>query len=460
VRLQKVPYEARRARAVAVARTLREAGHLALLCGGAVRDELLGREPADYDVATSAPPEVGAPLFPHAVLVGARFGVLLVPHEDGDVEVATFRDDGLYVDGRRPEEVRYSDPVRDAQRRDFTVNGIFLDPFTGEVHDYVEGRRDLKARLLRAIGDPEARFREDLLRILRAVRLAAQLGFAIEPRTREAVGDLAPRVAEVSAERVRDELVKLLARGRGRGLRLLRELGLLRVVLPEIEAMAGVAQPPRYHPEGDVFVHTCLALDGLALEDDDPEARQDLLLATLLHDIAKPPTFSRDDDGRIRFNGHDALGAEMSEAVLLRLRLPGRTIERVQSLVGQHMRIAATPHMRKPKLRRFLADPDLPLHLALHAADSGASHGSREILDFCRAQVAALGDEPALPPPLLRGADLLALGYPQGPRIGEMLRRVQEEQLEGALTDRDGAVRRVRELFGAPPSDPGTAREA
>jgi poly(A) polymerase len=446
------PAALRRARAVEVARVLRDAGHTAYLCGGAVRDELLGREPKDYDVATSAPPDQGVRLFPRAVLVGARFGVLVVPAEEpgqGDVEVATFRDDGLYVDGRRPESVRFSDPERDARRRDFTVNGLFLDPFDGTVHDFVEGRRDLAARLIRAIGDPEARFREDHLRILRAVRQAAELGFAVEPRTWQAVGDLAPLLDDVSAERVRDELLKLLRTARGRGLRLLRRSGLLARLLPEIEAMADVEQPAPYHPEGDVFVHTCLVLDGLRLDEakGDPDVETDLVLAALLHDVAKPPTWSQDPDGRIRFNGHDALGVTMSEALLERLRLPRRTVDRVGALVGGHMRIASAPAMRTSRLRRFLADEDVALHLALHEADCGASHGARDVLEFCRARLEEYGREPAVPPPLLTGKDLIARGYAPGPRMGEILRWVQDEQLEGRLGSPEDAAREVRRRF-------------
>jgi poly(A) polymerase len=440
----------------AVARALRAAGHEALFCGGAVRDRLLRRPPGDYDVATSATPEEGARLFPRAVLVGARFGVLVVPGRHHDVEVATFRDDGLYVDGRRPSEVRYSDPVRDARRRDFTVNALFEDPETGEIHDHVGGRADLAARLLRAIGDPEARFREDHLRLLRAVRQAVQLGFAIEPETRAAVRRLAPLVARVSAERVRDELVKTLRHGRGRGLRLLSETGLLPHVLPEVEAMRGVPQPPLYHPEGDVFVHTALALDGLALPEPDTEehaeAGRDLLLAALLHDVAKPPTLSRDPDGRIRFNGHDALGARMTEEILERLRLPRKAIDRVIELVGAHMKFPSLPAMRPARLRAFLGAPDFPLHLALHRADCGASHGDASLATWCAERLDDFRNEPVLPPPLLTGRDLLAAGYRPGPRLGEILRWVRDLQLDRGLADREEAVRRVRERF--PATDP------
>ncbi len=441
---------ARRSEALEVARRLRAAGHEALLCGGAVRDGLMGRAPADFDVATSATPEQGAVLFPEAVLIGAQFGVLILPRAHGDVELASFRADGLYVDGRRPEEIVFSDPPTDAQRRDFTVNGLFEDPETGEILDYVDGLADIGRRLVRAIGDPAARFEEDHLRILRAVRFAVQLDFALDPATSDAVRRLAPLVAEVSAERVRDELVKILRFGRGHGLRLLRDHGLLEVLLPEIAVMQGVTQPAMWHPEGDVFVHTCLVLDGVRVPPEragDPDAERDLFLAALLHDVAKPPTRTVDPDGRIRFNGHDKLGVGMSEAILARLKFPKRTVERVGALIEAHIQIASTPQMRRSRLRRFLGQDDIDLHLALHEADCGASHGRREILTFCREQLAVFADEPIVPPPLLMGGDLIALGYKPGPAMGQILRWVQDRQLEGEIDDRDEAVRRVRKEF-------------
>ena len=437
-----------------VAARLRDAGHEALFCGGAVRDRLLGIAPGDVDVATSAPPEQTAALFPRSVLVGAQFGTVVVPGEGHDVQVTTFRADGLYIDGRRPTGVVFSDAQTDAQRRDFTVNGLFENPWTGAVTDHVGGLQDLKARLLRAIGDPAARFAEDHLRILRAVRQAVQLHFAIEPRTWAAIRDLAQTVTTVSPERIRVELLKLLRHGRGRGLRLLRDANLLQHVLPEIEAMQGVTQPPKYHPEGDVFVHTCLVLDGLTTEALSLEDADDLLMSALLHDVAKPPTRTVDPDGRIRFNGHDALGVTMGRRVLERLRFPNRTQERVDDLVGAHMTLPNVPKMRPGKLRTYLAQPDIDLHLALHAADSGASHGDLSLLAFCREKLEALGNERALPPPLLTGADLLSEGYTAGPRMGEMLRFVRDLQLDGQITARDEAVRRVRERFPVTSSNP------
>lgn len=436
-----------------VAQVLGDAGHVALFCGGAVRDRLLGREAGDMDVATSATPEQTAALFPRAVLVGAQFGTVVVPGAH-DVQVTTFRADGLYIDGRRPTGVVFSDARTDAQRRDFTVNGLFEDPWTGAIQDHVDGLPDLGARLLRAIGDPGARFEEDHLRILRGVRLAVQLGFAIEPRTFQALRDLAPRVAAVSAERIRVELVKTLAHGRGRGLRLLRDANLLPYVLPEVEAMRGVTQPPAFHPEGDVFVHTALVLDGLDLAGRAPEEREDLLWSALLHDVGKPPTRTVDPDGRIRFNGHDARGVELGGAILERLRVPNRTLDRVADLVGAHMTLPNVPKMRPGKLRAYLAQPDLDLHLALHAADCGASHGDLSLLAFCRERLADLGAQRALPAPLLDGHDLLSQGYAPGPALGEMLRWARDLQLEGQVSTPEEAVRRVRQQFPLPPRTP------
>ena len=455
------PDEARLQDARDVALRLRAAGHEALLCGGAVRDRLLGRIPKDYDVATSARPEVGQEIFPEAVTVGAQFGVLIVPRPYGNVEVATFRADGVYVDGRRPDDVTFSDAPTDAQRRDFTVNALFEDPQSGAIHDHVDGQRDLAARLLRAIGDPVARFEEDRLRILRAVRQAVQLNFAIEPRTLDAVRRLAPTVTSVSPERIRDELRKLLRHGRGRGLRLLRDTGLLELLLPEVHAMIGCTQSPNFHPEGDVFVHTCLVVDGVQLApappDETPEAEaaraaaeDDLLWSALLHDVDKVTTRTVDPDGRIRFNGHDVRGAETSEVIMDRLRFPRARQERVAKLVREHMRIAATPRMRPAKLRRFLGSPDIELHLGLHQADCGASHGATDVLEFCRTELGRYADEPVVPPPLLTGKDLIAMGYPPGPQMGEMLRWVQDEQLEGRLADREGAAREVQRRFPVP----------
>jgi tRNA nucleotidyltransferase/poly(A) polymerase len=358
------------------------------------------------------------------------------------------------VDGRRPEGVTWSDPKTDASRRDFTVNGLFEVPATGEVLDFVGGRADLSARLIRAIGDPEARFREDHLRLLRAVRFSVQLSFAIEPATMAAVRRLAPLAADVSAERTRDELVKVLTLGRGKGLRLLAKAGLLPVVLPEAAAMRGVPQPPQFHPEGDVFVHTALVLDRLDLSGRTPEEAEALVLSAFLHDVAKPRTMTVDPDGRLRFNGHDAEGVAMTESFLGRLRFPTRETERVAALVGRHMVFPNLPKMRRGRLRTFLGDPDFPLHLALHRADCGASHGDLSLARFCEETLSRFQSEPVLPPPLLTGKDLIAMGYAPGPRMGEILAFLRDQQLDGALASKDDAVRCVRERYPAPGLEP------
>jgi poly(A) polymerase len=441
--------------ALEVAGRLARAGHRVLFAGGCVRDRLLGRPPGDHDLATSATPEEVVPLFPRAVTVGARFGVVVVPVEGAHVEVATFRADGRYVDGRRPEGVVFSDPPTDAARRDFTVNGLFEDPFTGEVLDFVGGRADLAARLVRAIGDAEARFREDHLRLLRAVRFAVRLRFAIEPGTLGAVRRLAPLVASVSPERVRDELTKTLADGRGRGLRLLRETGLLAVVLPELAATAGVSQPPAFHPEGDVFVHTCLVLDRVDVAGADPDEAEALLWAAVLHDVGKPGTRSVDEDGRIRFNGHDALGAEMARGILERLRFPTKTVDRVAAITDVHMTFPNAPKMRPAKLRRFLGQDDFGLHLAVHRADCGGSHGDLSLARFCEERLASFQGEPVLPPPVLTGHDLIEAGYRPGRRMGEILAWVRDRQLDGEIPDRGTAVRLVRETFPPDASEAG-----
>lgn len=442
--------------ALEVVRRLQRADYTAYLVGGCVRDLALGLSPKDFDVATDARPEDVRAVFRNSRIIGRRFRLAHVYFRGGKmIEVSTFRalveqdpDDDLLI---RNDNV-FGSEEEDAQRRDFTINGLFEDPETGEVLDHVGGLPDLESRLIRAIGDPEARFREDRLRILRAVRFAVQLGFAIEPRTFDAVRSLAPLVQDVSAERIRDELIKLLLHGRGAGLRLLRKAGLLELVLPEIAAMVGVPHPPQWHPEGDVFVHTCLVLDGVDLDDlatrhgvEDEASRLTLLLSALLHDVSKPDTFTRDDDGRVRFNGHEALGRKAAEDVLARLKLPRKIRDRVTDLVGQHMKFGAVEAMKESKLRRFLGQPDAPLHLALHAADSGASHGRMDALAFCRRKLEAYGNEPVLPPPLLGGRDLIEAGYAPGPRLGKILAWLRDLQLEGEVTDRDDAVRRVRD---------------
>lgn len=413
---------------------LRGAGHAAYLVGGCVRDLLLGRSPKDFDVATSAPPAELLRLFPGSGEVGAHFGVVLVREDDLQVEVATFRSDGEYSDGRRPETVHFeSGPRRDARRRDFTINALFLDPVTGRVLDFVGGHADLKAGLIRAIGDPEERFREDRLRLLRAVRFAARLGFVIENRTFEAIRRLSPLIHSVSAERIRDEISRILTEGNPRrGFELLDATGLLHQILPEIEAMKGVQQPPEYHPEGDVWTHTMIMLEGLR------EPSLPLALGVLLHDVGKPPTFRVAE--RIRFDGHVEAGVRLAHSLLTRLRFPHHVIEAAEALIANHMKFMAVPQMRESKLKRFLRMPDFEDHMALHRLDCLSSHGGLENYDFVRRKQQEVTPEDLKPAPLITGRDLISAGHRPGPAFGTALTAVEDAQLEGRLSTREEAL--------------------
>ena len=432
--------------AVEVVRRLAADGHQALLVGGPVRDLLLGTTPHDFDVATSAPPRAVKRLFDKVVPVGVDFGVQIVLMPHGPLEVATFRAESGYADGRHPDHVRFSTPEEDVQRRDFTVNGLFYDPLSDTLVDHVGGLADLAARTLRAIGDPAARFGEDHLRLLRAVRFAARLGFAIEPATWAAVQALAPRVATVSAERVRDELTRTLTEGHAHeGLDLLDRSGLLDEVLPEVAAMRGVAQPPQFHPEGDVLTHTRLMLQLMG------PASPALAWGVLLHDVGKPPTFEQAPD-RIRFNGHDALGAKLADAIGLRLRFSRADREQVVALVKEHLRFMHVRQMKPSTLKRFLRQPGFESHLELHRLDCLGSHGDLDLYRFVREQLAATPPEALSPPRLVTGDDLVAQGYRPGPRFKQILDDVEERQLAGELTSREAALEHVRRAW---PADAG-----
>ncbi len=422
---------------------LRRAGHTAYLAGGCVRDLMLGRPPNDWDVATDADPGRVMELFEHAVPVGARFGIVLVRLEGGEYHVARFRREGPYADGRRPERVEFTNPEEDARRRDFTINGLFHDPGGGGVIDHVEGVKDLEAGLVRAIGDPAERFAEDGLRTLRAVRLAASLGFAIEAGTWQAIRECAHMVDALAAERVRDELTRILVEGAAaEGFELLMASGLLERVLPEVAAFRGVEQPPEHHPEGDVWQHVLLMLRQVDDLDGPPPT---LAWGVLLHDVGKPPTFSESD--RIRFHGHDEIGAEMVDGIARRLRLSNRDAGRVRMLTAQHMRFRNARSMRPGKLKRFLRQEGFDELLELHRIDCRASHGMLDLHEFCREALRASEEEEEKrlrPPPLLDGRDLIALGLQPGRAFGEILRWVEDEQLEGRLRDRDSALEAVR----------------
>ncbi|MEW6756002.1 MAG: CCA tRNA nucleotidyltransferase [Candidatus Latescibacterota bacterium] len=429
--------------ALHIARRLGAAGHRALLAGGCVRDWLQGWQPKDWDIATDADREQVMALFPRTLQVGVRFGIVVVVLEEGTYEVARFRREADYADGRHPRTVQFADPETDARRRDFTINGMFLDPVAQRVLDFVGGRRDLERGIVRAIGAPRQRFGEDYLRMLRAVRFAARFGFALAPETYAAIGALAPLIRRTSTERVRDEVTRILTEGRpGRGLRLLLETGLLQEVLPEVAAMAGVPQPPVYHPEGDVFTHVCLCLDRLR------QPGPVLAWATLLHDVGKPSTYTESD--RIRFHEHDAVGAAMAERLARGLRLPADQVRRLCELVAQHMRMRHVRQMRPGRLKRFLRQPHFAELLELHRADCLASHGDLDLYEFCRHTLGQLRQEDLRPAPLLCGHDLQRLGLEPGPAFGRILDSLEEEQLEGRVRTRQEAEAFVRQHYLPP----------
>jgi poly(A) polymerase len=440
--------------ASSIIRTLRGRGFQACLVGGCVRDLLLKREPADYDVATSATPPQVMDIFPETYAVGAQFGVVLVPSpeeqrgsgDDGTapkcstVEVATFRSDVSYSDGRHPDEVRFSqDPREDVARRDFTINGMMLDPMSGEVLDFVGGQSDLEAGIIRAIGDPERRFGEDKLRMLRAVRFAARFEYAIESDTLIAIQRRAPEVNVVSRERVRDELTKMLTEGHARrAFLLLDETGLLREVLPEISAMKGVEQPPEFHPEGDVFEHTLLLLENLP-----QRCPATLAWGALLHDVGKPATFRVAPD-RIRFDNHVDVGVKIAEEICRRLRFSNSDTAQVLALV---MRFGHVTRMKESTLKKFLRLPRFEEHLALHRADSLASHGNLSTYELIREKLSETPPEKIRPRVLITGDDLIAAGYAPGPRFREILEAVEDAQLEGRLSSREAALKFVEREF-------------
>ena len=421
---------------------LRARGHQAYLVGGCVRDRLLGISPKDFDIGTDAIPEQVRSYFPTSELVGAHFGVVLVGAQNGvHVEVATFRSEGAYSDGRRPDNVRFeTDPAIDARRRDFTINGLMEDPVSGEILDYVDGRRDLEAGIVRAIGDPELRFREDHLRMLRAVRLAARLGFSIAPETLGAIQRLAPAICATSTERIRDELRRILTEGAARrGLELLDESGLLVHILPEVKAFQGVQQPPEFHPEGDVWTHVLLMLEWMK----NPTVT--LAFGVLLHDVGKPPTFRIAD--RIRFDGHAEKGAEMAREILSRLKFSNEDAARIVSLVAEHMRFKDVRQMRPSTLKRFLRLPHFEEHLELHRLDSLASNGSTETYEFIRARLSELSIEELRPARLISGRDLIEAGYVPSPRFAQALEAVETAQLEGEIVTREQALRLARSVL-------------
>jgi poly(A) polymerase len=448
-----------RAFAEHICRTLRSAGHQAYFVGGCVRDILLHREPADYDVATDATPERVEQIFPNSLMVGAKFGVVVVLQgsETGDraesgsatAEVATFRSDVGYSDGRHPDQVVYaSSPQEDVQRRDFTINGLLLDPETNEVLDFVGGRDDLRAGIVRAIGRAHERFREDKLRMLRAVRFAARFGYAIESETLRAIQSLAPEIGQVSAERLRDELTKLLTEGAARrGFELLDQTRLLRELLPEISRMKGVQQPPQFHPEGDVWIHTLLMLEGLP-----PGCSPALAWGVLLHDVGKPPTFAPPSgpNGRIRFDRHVEVGTRMAQEICERLRFSNDDSAQIASLVANHLRFKDVPQMKRSTLKRFVRLDRFDEHMELHRLDCSSSHRNLENYEFMRRFLAETPPEEVHPVRLLTGDDLISLGFRPGPEFREILESAEDAQLEGSIETRDDALIWVRKHYQAP----------
>jgi len=421
---------------------LQAAGFAAFWVGGCVRDFLLGRAPQDFDIATDAKPKQVEKLFKKTIPVGKKFGVIIVVECGQQFQVATFRAEADYQDGRRPEKIVFANAEADASRRDFTVNGLFYDPLTQKIHDWVGGGKDLRAKIIRTIGAPEERFGEDHLRMLRAVRFAAQLDFEIAPETFSAIRSLAPKIKIISAERVRDELMKLFRPPHaGRGLVLLRDSGLLEYILPELEATIGCEQSPDFHPEGSVFNHICLMLEKLPADASEP-----LPWAVLLHDIAKPVTAERDAaTGKIHFYGHEKVGADMAEAILRRLKFSNKEIEEIVAAVRHHMQFKDVKQMRKATLRRLLLRETFPLELELHRLDCLGSFGDLEHYNFLGEQAAELEKQPAIRPPLLTGNDLIKLGFKPGKELGALLAEIREMQLADELKTPRAAKKWVKE---------------
>ncbi|HUN54837.1 MAG TPA: CCA tRNA nucleotidyltransferase [Smithella sp.] len=417
---------------------LKESGYEAYFVGGCVRDSILGNATSDYDIVTSALPEQVAQLFPSTLSIGAKFGVIAVIVESVPYEVATFRSDDVYEDGRHPSQVHFSSAKEDVFRRDFTINGLLMDPESGEITDYVNGRTDIEKKIIRTIGDAEDRFNEDFLRMLRAIRFAANLGFTIEAGTLSAIGRNASKIINISAERVREELSKILTRGGARaGFELMIQTGILKEVLPEVDRLKGVEQPPQFHPEGDVWEHT---LKMLELLPNDGETEKNLCLAwgVLLHDVGKAVTQTIDEKG-MHFYGHVKKGEEIADEIMQRLKFSRAQRETVINLISQHMAFMNVQKMRPGRLKRFLRMPDFDLHMELHRLDCISSHGLQDNYEFCRVQLQSLGQEDLHPKRLLTGDDLISLGFVRGKIIGEILRALEDEQLEGRITTPDDA---------------------
>lgn len=425
--------------ALEIVSRLKAAGFISYWAGGCVRDLIMGRTAKDYDIATNAVPDKVLELFPNAVEVGKSFGVVRVPVAGQWYEVATFRKDAEYRDGRHPSSITFSDPATDVQRRDFTVNALFYDPVEQQVLDYVEGRKDIAQGVIRAVGVPADRFREDHLRMLRAARFAATLGFSIEPATANAIRATAARITVISSERIRDELNRLLVESRqaGEAIALLNDLGLLQMILPEIAAMQGVEQPPEYHPEGDVYQHTLIMLNQMQTDD------YRLAWAVLLHDVGKPPT-AQFKEGRWRFECHAKVGAEAAQVILERLKFSNDDREAITFMVGNHMRFIDVKNMRRATLRRLVGAPTFLSEMELHRLDCSSSHGDLENHDYLMEFRRQMDSEPVLPEPWVNGRDIIALGIPEGPEVGVWRKKAYDAQLEGIVADREALLEWLR----------------
>ena len=428
--------------ALAIVNKLNEHQFEAYFAGGAVRDLLLGRTVSDIDLVTSASPEEVERLFDRTIPVGKQFGVVVVVIDSTPYEVSTFRSEGGYLDGRHPTQVCFTDSRHDSLRRDFTVNALFLNPVNQEILDYVNGRQDLESQVIQTVGPPEQRFQEDKLRVLRAVRFACQLGFEIDAETYSQIQKYAAELGQVSWERIRDEVLKILTGpDPARGLRLLLQCGILAAILPEIAAMDGVPQPPEFHPEGDVFKHTCLMFElseGLG---------DTLALGILLHDVGKPPTFAVKE--RIRFDGHVEVGARIGEEICRRLRLSNEQTEEVIDLIKNHLRFMNVEEMRESTLKRFIRKENFDQHLQLHRLDCLASHGDLSSYNFCQKKLKELNQEAIRPDPLINGDDLIKLGLKPGPVFSEVLTAVEDLQLEGKLGSKKQALDWVQRKYPA-----------
>ena len=440
--------EQKRKEATEIVRILQDKGFTAYFAGGCVRDSIRGQTPLDYDIATNAHPDQVEQVFEKTRAVGSHFGVILVFKGAYAFEVATFRNEGSYSDGRHPDSVEFSSPQEDAMRRDFTINGLFENPITGEIIDYVEGKKDITQKVIRAIGEPHKRFSEDHLRLLRAVRFSARLDYQIDERTLDALQKSVANndLKKISAERIRDEFsLMMLDKNRLAAFDLLVETGLIESIIPEILDLKGCEQPPQFHPEGDVFIHTRMMVEeyGKSAPPSDINPLH-VILSILLHDIAKPATFSYDElEDRIRFNGHDKAGAEMANVILRRLKYPNNTIEAVSSIVENHMAFKDVQHMRVAKLKRFMGRETYPDEMELHRIDCLCSWGGLDNYEFLMAKQEEFANEPIIPQPLINGHDLMNRGVKAGPRIGAILRDVQDLQLEGSIKERNAALQWV-----------------